>query len=200
MATEILATTSGQLYETDAVYATAHDDTDGFVSQDGNTIEVNNSLAGGVYYVYRNGLVFDTSAITGGILSAKISVYGVDVNIAFSDFDIVIVSGADLVDVFVSADYGELLNEVTSFGSLSASSFNIGAWNDITLNSQGIAAINKGGTTRFGIRNSKDIDNVTPNNWCYAQYRGQYIGFGINYYPRLTIVPAIGYSQAQIIG
>ena len=130
-----------------------------------------NTIGADQWQVIRGCLVFDTSSIppTAVINAVTISVMGRnDVTIA-SDFDITIVSGVDLADIFVAADYGELLNDIISFGELTTVGFLLEDWNIIPLNALGIAAINIGGTTRFGLRSSRDIATIDPKgnggNW-----------------------------------
>lgn len=60
----------------------------------------------------------------------------------------------------VAADFAQVGS--TSFGSSAVhNSLNNGAYNDITLNATGIAAISKTGITKFAIRYKWDLDNTT---------------------------------------
>ena len=114
------------------------------------------------FYVMRDALIFDTPVPSGAVITgATLSLYGRE-DCSDTDFDIVIVSGADLADILVKEDYGDLLNAITSFGQLTSVGLVIEGWNVITLNALGVAAITKGGTTRFGLRSSRDISITTP--------------------------------------
>jgi len=165
----------GHLSLSDNVYATA---------QAGAGVYTQSTLrdVGQIYYnpgyiVYRLGSAFDTSSLGAGvtITSATLSLYGWSDD-SDTDFDITIVSGADLADKLVDADYQDLLNDTTSFGSLSSASFVEGAWNVITLNPTGLAAISKTGATRFGIRSSRDISATTPTGFEEVQFEGAFVG------------------------
>ena len=153
------------------------------------------------WYIWRGGLVFDPStSIPSGItvVSAILSLYGEN-NYSDTDFDITLVSGADLADTFVNADYLELLNDTASLGSINTSAFLVEAWNNITLNAAGIAAvqtaINTGIKIRFGLRSSRDISATNPDLGGGAGYYDEYIeAYGFNTvgkYPKLTITYTI---------
>lgn len=122
---------------------------------------------GNYFLVGRAGLVFDISdpALIGAtITSATLSLYGLT-DESVIDFDMTLVSGADLSDVFVDANYGDLLNAITSYGSLNTSGFLVEGWNVITLNAAGIAVLQvalASGVIRFGIRSSRDIASTEP--------------------------------------
>ncbi len=116
-----------------------------------------------LFAVERGALVFDTSALPAGatIISAVLSLYG-RYNNSDADFDITVVSGEDLADTFVNADYGELLARIASMGALNSSEYSHEAYNEITLNALGRTAISKTGKTRLALRSSKDISATSP--------------------------------------
>jgi hypothetical protein len=60
-------------------------------------------------------------------------------------------------------DYGDLLDETVSRGQLSTSGWVVGGYNPITLNSTGWSEISKTGTTKFGLRSSRDISASVPS-------------------------------------
>lgn len=168
-----------------ATYAAAHD-----ASSATSVIRLNNSnfevgqiyqYYGGDhgYYVYRGGLVFDTSIIpdSATIIETTLLLYG-QTDGSDTDFDIVIVSGADLADTFVAADYGELLDDTISRGSINTSSFITNGYNKISLNAIGIGEISKTGNTRFGLRSSRDIDSITPKLNSGTLYREYVLIYG----------------------
>lgn len=77
------------------------------------------------------------------------------------DFNFVVVSGENLVIPKEKANYGALKNATESFGECPGSEFFKRGC--IELNATGIAAINKGGLTKFGLRHSRDISAIDPN-------------------------------------
>ncbi len=148
-------------------YDAAHDSAtaNGELSVDGQTFFVGQTLTGGDNYrIYRAGLFFDTSALPDGaiILSAVLSLYG-NGDFSSTDFDITVVSGADLDDPMVVEDYGDLLDDIISMGTFDTTpGFSTSAYNDIVLNAIGLAAISKTGTTKFALRSSIDIGDTPP--------------------------------------
>ena len=95
----------------------------------------------------------------------------------------------------------------TSFGSLAHGSWAAG-YNNIALNASGIAAVNKTGITKLGIRSNFDLDGSEPT-WvsettygirCYASEQGE------GYKPKLVVVydtivaPTVTTSAASSIG
>ena len=135
------------------------------------------------YNVYRAGLVFDTSSIPSDatINGATLSLMG-ETNAAEADFDITIVSGTDLADTFVVADYGDLLNEITSLGSLTTVGFLLEGWNVLTISD--LTKITKAGITRFGLRSSRDISSTPTVAYEYVVCYGSNT---TNKKPRLTV-------------
>lgn len=90
-------------------------------------------------------------------------------------FDTILVSGADLADTLVAADYGELLDDVTSFGSINSANITLNDWNEIPLNAAGLVALNAAlasGKFRVGVRHSKDVNDTPPNGTSYAYFYG----------------------------
>ncbi len=197
----VAASVAEYIYELDAIYATAHNAAVGSASSGPNVVEIANTKAAN-YYVYRGALVFDPTAITPGepVVSAFVSVYAWADSI-YTPFDVVLVSGADLTDVIVGADYGDLLDEVISFGSIASAAWVNGIFNNIPLSVAGIvalqAAIDGGLKIRFGIRHSLDISNSIPTNFNLVQFLG--LGFGND--AKLTVNYGMGFphSQAHII-
>ena len=126
-------------------------------------VDVGQDWFPGTYIIYRSGLAFDTSPVGAGspIVSAVLSLYGWN-DFSDTDFDLTVVSGADLADPLVDADYQELLARTASFGSMNTSAFILGDWNNIALNASGRAAINLIGITFLGLRSSRDIAALVP--------------------------------------
>ena len=183
------ASLSGMLDNSGSVYTTVQSAASGIATQDPANPEIANSKSGATFYIYRSVLVFDTSALPSGVIitAAVISLYGQAKDVATA-FNVDIVSGTDLADTLVAADYGDLLDDTTSFGSITSTAWTVSAWNDITLNATGIAAIVKAGITRFGIRNSLDIAISEPTAFNYVQFVG--LGYGTD--AKITITYTAG--------
>jgi len=169
-----IATNTGYfLRDGEAVYLNAHD------AVLGNDVDNNFSIYLGQYmglfHVSRSGLVASLVGIPLGanILSATLSLYGEN-DTSDTDFDVVLVSGADLADIFVLADFGDLLNDIISLGSINTSTYLLPGWNVITLNTAGIAALQAaiGGTVRFGVRSSRDISATPPTGNEFVYFYG----------------------------
>lgn len=118
------------------------------------------------WYLYRGTLQFALTGVSpnSALTAATISLYG-QTDGSDTDFDITVVDGSDLGATIVVADYGELLNEITSYGALTTAGLAVEGWNVITLNAVGIAVIwdaLSAGVVRFGLRSSRDISDTTP--------------------------------------
>lgn len=172
MATITLKTTSndGDLYaDSQSSYASARGASTGDVNDTSVTFTVSNYYTtpiGGMggWQIYRAALFFDTSVIPDDatISSAKLVMYhGSQIDAA----TINIVSGSDITDELVEEDYGELLNDTTSYGSSTiAGTESAGDAFEITLNATGRSAIDKEGVTVLALRDSDDINNNDPNS------------------------------------
>jgi len=118
------------------------------------------------YSCLRSGLYFDTSALPDdvAITSAVLKLYinSHSNSTTGTNFDLVVVDGSVLATPMVVADYGDLLAKTSSGGSISHDAMSNAAYNDIPLNTTGLALINKTGVTKLGLRLSVDIDNTTP--------------------------------------
>jgi len=196
-----IATNTGYiLKDGEAVYLDAHD------AAVGNDVDNDYSVYLGQYpalfHVARGAVMFSLATIPPGadILSATLSLYGEN-DTSTTDFDVVLVSGADLADTLVLADFGDLLDEITSFGSFNTSAFVLEDWNVITLNATGIAVLQAaiGGTVRFGVRSSLDISATPPAGQDFVYFYGT--DATASKKPKLTITyKGFPHSQAHIIG
>jgi hypothetical protein len=119
---------------------------------------------GPAWVIYRGVAEWDTSGLGAGanILSAILLVHDESAAVVDNNFTLQLTPAVSVSYPLGTADYGDLLSETTDYGSLSMSSWNYGGWNTIVLTAAGIAAINKTGTTRFGIRSSRDITPTDP--------------------------------------
>lgn len=137
--------------------------------------------------IYRAVLAFDTSFLgnTSTVVSATIRVRTTLTGVGADSLGLVSFSGAG--STLVASDYnrfgGELLATaipMTTFGSP-------GTYTDLVLTAAGIAAINKGGTTAFGLRGEGDRTNIQPadsETWVWLGSSEHSVGSR----PELTIV------------
>lgn len=159
----------GYIEKTDAVYANARDATSGdyvIEDNDGHSMGIANSKpAIGDYYIYRAFIYFDTSSIptNANITIAKYS-FKIEPETKSGTNNLVIQDGQPtyphstlILSDFNHNNYSNNGGQYTNISNLSDSE-----WNEITLNANGRAWINKGGTTKFCLRLSGDIAQVTP--------------------------------------
>jgi len=119
--------------------------------------------------------LFDTSSIPDGdtISSATMSYYqhtaGNNVNTDGDTAHVVSAAPASNTNL-VAGDFTTAGS--ASYGSLAFASWTNDAYNDISLNASGIAAISKTGVTKFALRSQRDIDNSAPTgvNWRYGAF------------------------------
>jgi len=184
----------GYLQKEDADYATAHDaaDADSATDDDGviavGQYNEGNDLAP-YYYIWRGFLQFDTSDIGAGgdIAAAEIIMEVSGYFVQDNEWDLTLVTaGTGVENPLAVADYGEMEGSATSYGSVTITTSAINKKVIIiTLNATGIAAINKTGTTYFGLRSSRDISDTDPgageSEWLTVE------GVGSDFVPRLVV-------------
>ena len=165
----VQASNTGYYYCHDAMYSAAHDATQTGV---GDTHQytawlVGNSYPISDYQIERAGLVFPCAlnpSLT--LLAAYVFILPSSIDTAGGNFDLTLVSGADLGDTLNVWDYGDLLSATTPFGSINTADLRAGVgveqWVVIPLNAAGLAAITMGVHVRFGVRHSGDIANSVP--------------------------------------
>ena len=104
------------------------------------------------FYLSRVGMGFDTSALTAGVTisSAVLSLFGTSFAYANgSSTSATIVGYAPTTDnTMVTSDFGKF--SYVSWASIALASLSQSAYNDFTLDANGIANINKTGITRIG--------------------------------------------------
>lgn len=114
----------------------------------------------------RSIILFDTSAVEGAVILAKISAYCIVKlnNIASFTMDVGITSSSpasntDIVNSdFAIANFGTTVYNTTAYAGIATASFN-----DFTLNANGRDNVNVGGISKFSFRNNyHDIENNTP--------------------------------------
>lgn len=125
----------------------------------------------GTWDVQRGSVVIDTSYVPDGatILSATIYLHGSGSS-RDTAFSIILTSGMPSYPTSgtpLSSDYNRTLYGTTNLGYTTSGSWSNYGYNAITLNTQGIAAINKTGLTKLLVRTSHDIDGqlFTYDNW-----------------------------------
>lgn len=114
----------------------------------------------------RSILTFDTSSLTAGatISSTVFSLFGVAKANALGSPDIDVVASTPASNnAVVSGDYSQLGSTV--FSSITYSSYSISAYNDFTLDANGIANVSKTGISKFGTRMSWDTDGSFGGSW-----------------------------------
>ena len=184
--------TNGYIYVSGTSYATVQGAATGNLVQGGVLVEIANDFDNPTHHITRGAIMISTTALGASVTisAAVLSIYGHDKNIPDGDFNITVVSGTGLSGTtLVDTDYGDLLATTTSYGSISGTAFTLGAWNNITLNAAGIAAITKGGTTRFGFRSSRDIAVTPSTGFDYVQFETEVASTAFTPYITITYTP-----------
>jgi len=191
-------TADGSVCDLDADYDTCHAKTVGDLVND-----TDNFVAIGYFYdtvvgpglvhaIYRSFLSFDTSAIPVGvtITSAILYIYKWDAGTNIdTEFDLVIQDGQPTYphSTLVVGDYNRD-HYHNNGGSINTASISSGAYTAIPLNDNGKKWINKGGLTKFCLRNSREIAGlgsaVDPYYEALAIYSSEK---GEGYKPKLVI-------------
>lgn len=126
------------------------------------------------YRIFRGGVFWtNTGILAGHALSAasiKLCKYYFP-NAPENNVILCVVSGEDLANPFVAADYGELLLRTTVYGTAIYPLGSIsGPYIEAVLDAAGIAKINQVGTTVFGFRTQDEINSVIPEWPDYYRY------------------------------
>lgn len=159
--TSIIGTTSDRIRGNHAVYATARATS---VSND-NVPQLGQVLTGGVYYIDRVALKFDTSSIPASDIISQVNLRMVAVtDSSATDFDV------DIVKYNWSAsDPIAAGNRETVYDGILAASPDENIWrntNGMAINTQytsgnlDISWINKGGSTYYGLLSNRDRDGA----------------------------------------
>lgn len=172
----------------DTYYDTVHDAASGTVYGTATTIFFGQEkIDTNMYAIRRAFLFFDTSSIPSGasITSANLSLY-IDLDQSSTDFDMVIQNGQPTYphDPLESGDFN--MNHYSGNGGyMNTNGIVVDTYNNITLNETGRGWIQKDGTTKLCLRNSKDINDVAPTgteNIRFFTYEN-----AANYKPRLIV-------------
>ena len=124
---------------------------------------IGNGNGPSAFTLFRVFLLFDTSPIPDGdpINSATLSVYG-DAKpgtVGGNETLYAVSSTPASTSTLTTADYNSIGS--TSFGD-SGTTFNLGVYNDIALNSSGLANITNTGISQFALRGYYDFNNIAP--------------------------------------
>lgn len=197
----------GDYYGWGVTYSAAREADDALTAADDVGYIDLGQLLNANYAIYRGALFFDTSSLPDDarIISATLSVYitagGAGWYVPLADNAFVVVDGSLIDEPIVVADYGDLFSSTTSFGSLLYSDMVELNYNDIMLNSSGLAAISRVGDTKFGLRALSDINGVAPDAGNEEKQATIHTFEGSNP-PRLTIVytvpPAVPFLRAAM--
>jgi hypothetical protein len=123
--------------------------------------------------LWRGYLEMDTSTLAAGdsIVEAYIIVKSKTEKIDATWY-LSLVGATGVTAPLVVGDYGDLLAMTTKLAT-DVLVNGVPGWKVFALNAAGIAAINKGGTTRFGLRSSRDITatdpGVTSDEWAILE-------------------------------
>lgn len=123
------------------------------------------AIANQFQYLNRGGYLFDTSAIgTGSVSAATLSLMpsAKQNGLGANDVDIVALAPASN-NVFVNADYGTI--GAVLFGTITYAGATVGAYSDVVLNADGIAAVNPSGISKYGARFNWDRVGTFGGTW-----------------------------------
>lgn len=157
-------TSDGFIEANNATYSTAQTASSGSVIT-GATIQFGqqkHSTSG--YFVWRGFFSFDTSSIPVGatIDSAILKIYGtLKLDSGSVTPAAVVVSNSQASDTALVGDDFDQLG-TTSFSTITYASYSTAGYNEFTLNASGLAQINPGGYSKFGLRTDKDIAGTAP--------------------------------------
>src|SRR5690606_32562675 len=153
---------------------------------------------------YRFLMGFDTSSIgaTSTITSATLSFRAFDKTNALGEPTTYVVSATPASNTaLANSDYSQVGS--TSFGTLTYASASTAGYNDITLDSNGIANISKTGVSKFALRNQYDFLNSTAPSWFANLYAGLRVytddQFDTANDPKLTVIYSEPFIPKTII-
>jgi hypothetical protein len=142
---------------------------------------------GGSYYCGRPMMRFYTASIPDEdyeITAAYVAIYIEAIVNNNNVTHVIVSSNAAANDSLAASDYSTYGS--TNYASIDGSSAAASQYNNINLNSTGLAAISKTGLTKYGMRTSLDIGNVAPTSDNYLQIKScDY--WGTDYAPKLVV-------------
>jgi len=129
-------------------------------------------LSGGSYDIYRYFAKFDTSALSGSVITAAdLKIYPVSRDTS-TNFTLVTTTHTAPDTTLTTADFDSLtVTTPTERASRTAnvSAIALSTYLTISLNAGGLAEINKTGYSKFAFRSSLDVDNSTPGDRSYLE-------------------------------
>lgn len=157
-------------------------------------------------FLVRSLFLFDTATLTSSatISAAVLSLYGTNKNVANGSNTIDIVSSNPAGNTgLVAADHATL--GTTVYADMASAAYSTSAYNDFTLDANGIAQVSKTGVSKFGARLGWDTDNSFGGVWASAADTG-FNGYfadqtGTSNDPKLTItftVPSGGFFHMSV--
>jgi len=195
-ARQTYGTGSGETFATiqAAAGSDANSENDG---QDYNDVSISSDTGSGNYYILRRSIfLFDTSALSGKtIVAASFSVHGMVKENALgwsgSRMALALVSSAPASDTAIASGDYDSLGSTRYADDIPYSSWNAEGRTEWDLNAAGLAAINKTGVTKLGLRIAADLDN-DPGAWLsavssYIKFYYSEYGDHTTYAPRLSV-------------
>lgn len=124
---------------------------------------------GGLYYhMRRTHILFDTSAIGSGdiVSSATLSIYGVSKSDGQSDSLYVTDTNPASTTEIVATDMDNVtIHGATAYATpITVASFSTSGYNNFSLNSNGLAAVNKIGISKFSLRLGLDFNETSSHD------------------------------------
>lgn len=153
------------IYNYSDFYYLAHNTTYGGVDVGSSLLFVGQAFTSGVQFeVYRSFTYFDTSTLPVGlsITSAYLSLY-VGINASDTDFNVTIQNGQPTYphEPTSTTDFNQIYYSGNGGSSNTSTISALNSYWNISLSTDGMGWINEGGTTKFCLRSSRDI-NYTP--------------------------------------
>ena len=140
-----------------------------YTDSDANIARLQANTSTDRYQVMQRAIIlFDTSPLTAAatISAGVLSLFGQDAvaNLGTAGFECDIVASTPASDtVLADSDYAQL--GLTVFSSIAYASFQVEAYNDFTLDANGITNITKEGISKFGGRGDWDLNNSFGGSW-----------------------------------
>ncbi|MGB7531808.1 MAG: hypothetical protein WA977_02365 [Halobacteriota archaeon] len=154
-------------------------------------VYVGQSAPPSYYFIFRNPVGFDTSALGLGskIVSAKLKIYIEDIDVQFAASDKLVIQRGQSGYPHDPLESGDYSKEVMSGngGEIAGSEMSSGEWIEIELSNDGISWIDRVGTTTFYLRTQKDIDGPAPTGDENIEFSTGGAQLDITYYPETDI-------------